>query len=91
MRFLAVPLAFALVLALAAPGRAQNEDTVLVEPDRVVVRPKTFIDITEVEVRGAMVKPSTVFVHPRGKVKFRNLIELRASFRPELATSPDHL
>jgi hypothetical protein len=75
-------------LALAsAIHLSPDEPQAVVAPDRVVAVKKSFVDMTEAEVRGVVVRPSTVFTHARTRVKFRNLIELRSAFRPELATT----
>lgn len=77
-----VALALAASFALAPDDPAPTH-----EPDRVVAATKTFVDMTEAEIRGVVVKPTTEYLHGRTRVKFRNLIELRATFRPELASS----
>lgn len=75
-------------LALAASfALAPDDPEPIREPDRVVAAPKTFIDMSEAEVRGVVVRPAGEFVRGRSRVKFRNLIELRSTFRPELASS----
>lgn len=77
-------LAFALASSfLLAP----DEPAVAQEPDRVVAAKKTFVDMTEADVRGVVVRPTGEYVRARTRVKFRNLIELRATFRPELVSS----
>lgn len=77
-----------LTLALAASfALAPDDPEPIREPDRVVAAKKTFVDMTEAEIRGVVVKPTTEYLHGRTRVKFRNLIELRATFRPELAAS----
>ncbi len=77
-----------IVLALAGSLHLAPDDPAPVhEPDRVVASKKTFLDMTEADIRGVVVKPTTEYLHGRTRVKFRNLIELRATFRPELASS----
>ncbi|OGQ24721.1 MAG: hypothetical protein A2138_07970 [Deltaproteobacteria bacterium RBG_16_71_12] len=77
---LALALTSSFALAPDDPGMTR-------EPDRVVAAKKSFVDMTEAEVRGIVVRPSGEFLRARTRVKFRNLIELRATFRPELAAS----
>ena len=75
-------------LALAASIHLSPEEPASVaDPERVVVVKKTFLDMTEAEIRGVTVRPTGEYVRARTRVKFRNLIELRGSFRPELAAS----
>ncbi len=77
-----------LALALAASfALAPDDPEPIREPDRVVAAKKTFVDMTDAEIRGVVVKPTTEYLHGRTRVKFRNLIALRATFRPELAAS----
>ena len=77
-----------LALALAASFLLAPDDPApLREPDRVVAVKRTFVDMTEAEIRGVVVAPTGAYLRARTRVKFRNLIELRGTFRPELAAS----
>lgn len=77
-----------IALGLAAAFQlAPDDPTPVQEPDRVVVVKKTFLDMTESEVRGVALRPTGEYVRARTRVKFRTLIELRGTFRPELAGS----
>ena len=49
------------------------------------------LDMTQVDVVGRLEKPAITDVWGTPRVHRKNLIELRASFRPELARSPDKL
>ena len=75
----------ALALALAAPALA--EDTVVEESDKVVYNKKTVIDFSDVNIEGELTKPEGSYIKNRKKTRFRNLIELRGNFRPELKRS----
>lgn len=75
----------ALAFALAAPALAQ--DTVVEEADKVVYNKKTVIDFSDVNIEGELTKPEGSYIKNRKKTRFRNLIELRGNFRPELKRS----
>jgi hypothetical protein len=78
-------LAIALSLILAAPVLAQ--DTTVQEDDKVVFNKKTVIDFSDVNIEGELTKPEGSYIKNRKKTRFRNLIELRGNFRPELKRS----
>ncbi len=75
----------AVALALSAPAFA--EDTVVEEADKVVYNKKTVIDFSDVNIEGELTKPEGSYIKNRKKTRFRNLIELRGNFRPELKRS----
>lgn len=75
----------AIALALSAPAFAQ--DTVVEESDKVVYNKKTVIDFSDVNIEGELTKPEGSYIKNRKKTRFRNLIELRGNFRPELKRS----
>ena len=75
----------AVVLALAVPAFA--EDTVVEEADKVVYNKKTVIEFSDVNIEGELTKPEGSYIKNRKKTRFRNLIELRGNFRPELKRS----
>lgn len=77
--------AIAVALALAAPSLA--EDAVVEESDKVVYNKKTVIDFSDVNIEGELTKPEGSYIKNRKKTRFRNLIELRGNFRPELKRS----
>ena len=52
---------------------------------------RTNVIFTDAEIEGAMKGPSGTIYVARKKVGFRNLIELRSNFRPELSSSKDGL
>lgn len=80
-----------LLLALApSPALAQAPEIVQ-EPDRVVTAKKSVVDFTGVNVIGDLERPGGQLIWSRPKTKFRNLIELRSNFRPELARSASKL
>ena len=86
-----------LVMALATPVAAQNEDKkaagprVVQEPDKVVVRKRTVIDFNDVTVEGELTKPEGSYLLNRNKTRFQSLIRLRDNFNPELQKSADNL
>jgi hypothetical protein len=77
-----------LIAALfAAPAAFAQEDTVIEEGDKVVFQKKTMIDFSDVNIDGELTKPEGSYITNRKKTRFRNLIELRGNFRPELSRS----
>ena len=78
-------LVVVLVLGLALPAAAQ--DNVIQEGDRVEYNKKTMIDFSDVNIEGELTKPEGSYIKNRKKTRFRNLIELRGNFRPELKRS----
>lgn len=88
MRSLSVPLVLALALAL--PAAAQP--VAPTEPAPTIVYAKTSaVEFIGVDVVGTLQMPTGTFTVVPGARKFRNLIELRANFRPELARSASRL
>lgn len=83
-------VAFALLVVLAAPS-AFAEDTVIQEGDKTVFNKKTVIDFSDVSIEGELTKPEGSYIKNRKKTRFRNLIELRGNFRPELQRSASAL
>jgi hypothetical protein len=84
---------FALVIALAVPAAAQTPiGPSSEEPPPTVVHLKTTALIfTDSYIQGELTRPNDSYLHARGKTRFRNLIELRGNFRPELARSASKL
>lgn len=78
------------VFALAVPALAQDT-TYVQESDKTVYNKKTVIDFSDVNIEGELTKPEGSYVKNRKKTRFRNLIELRGNFRPELARSVSKL
>ncbi len=74
---------------LSLPAAAQ--DTAVVEADRTVYNKKTVIDFSDVSIEGELTKPEGSYIKNRKKTRFRNLIELRGNFRPELSRSVSKL
>lgn len=91
-------LAFALALTATTSALAQTSTTPPTPPTppdegRVEVRAaaRTVVDFTDAKITGVRDAPNgVIFMIPK-KPKVRNLIELRANFRPELSTSPAQL
>lgn len=88
MKKLIAVLTFALV-AGALPAGAQ--DKVIEEGDKTVFNKKTVIDFSDVNIEGELTKPEGSYIKNRKKTRFRNLIELRGNFRPELKRSASAL
>ena len=79
-------IAVAFALSLAA-GPALAQDKVIEEGDKTVFNKKTVIDFSDVNIEGELTKPEGSYIKNRKKTRFRNLIELRGNFRPELKRS----
>ena len=82
-------LALLALIAFAAPSFAQ--DKVVEEGDKTVFNKKTVIDFSDVSIEGELTKPEGSYIKNRKKTRFRNLIELRGNFRPELKRSVSSL
>lgn len=74
-------------LAQGAPAPASPDEPKV----EVRYRARTVIEIGPVDIQGAVKGPVGDIYVARKKVGFRNLIELRSNFRPELAVSGSHL
>lgn len=75
---------------LLASG-AMAQDNVIDEGDRVEYQKSTVIDFSDVSIEGELTKPEGSYIKNRKKTRFRNLIELRGNFRPELQRSVSNL
>ncbi len=78
-------------VALFVSGAAIAQDNVVEEPDRVEYNKKTVIDFSDVNIEGELTKPEGSYIKNRKRTKFRNLIELRGNFRPEMRRSVSKL
>jgi uncharacterized protein YdeI (BOF family) len=83
-------LALVVLISLAAPA-AFAQDNVVEEGDKTVYNKKTVIDFSDVNIEGELTKPEGSYIKNRKKTRFRNLIELRGNFRPELKRSVNAL
>ncbi|MEW5855547.1 MAG: hypothetical protein AB2A00_42630 [Myxococcota bacterium] len=82
-----IPLVLAAASLFASlPLLAQEQ-----ESDKVVFKKKTVIDFSDVTIEGELTKPEGSYLVNRKKTKFKNLIQVRADFRPELSKSVDNL
>jgi hypothetical protein len=81
-------LVVAVLAVFAAPALAQDAQ---VEADKTVYSKKTVIDFSDVQIDGELTKPEGSYIKNRKKTRFRNLIELRGNFRPELSRSVSKL
>ena len=84
---LALALSFALVGGAVGVHAQEKQDTVIQEADKTVYNKKTVIDFSDVSIEGELTKPEGSYIKNRKKTRFRNLIELRGNFRPELKRS----
>ena len=82
-----IALATATLIATLGAGAAAAQDTVSEEADRVEYQKKTVIDFSDVNIEGELTKPEGSYIKNRKRTRFRNLIELRGNFRPELKRS----
>ena len=77
--------------ALLVSSAAMAQDKTINEADRVEYNKKTVIDFSDVNIDGELTKPEGSYIKNRKRTKFRNLIELRGNFRPELRRSVSKL
>lgn len=84
--------AVVLVVAFAVPAVAVGQtETVVQEPDRVVVDRDARVDFSEVPIIGGPKGSGIRVVTGDYKPTFKNLIQLRVSFNAELNRSVDNL
>jgi hypothetical protein len=76
---------------LALGQAALAQDNVIQEEDRTEFQKKTVIDFSDVNIEGELTKPEGSYIKNRKRTKFRNLIQLRGNFRPELSRSVEAL
>lgn len=75
---------------LLLPGLAgAEEDEVVREADREIVRKQTRLDFNESRIDGELTGPEGGYVPGTGRIRFKSLIELRQDFHQELQTSVD--
>ena len=77
--------------ALLSSGAAMAQDRVIEEEDRTEFQKKTVIDFSDVNIEGELTKPEGSYIKNRKATKFRNLIDLRGNFRPEMRRSVSKL
>lgn len=77
-------------LAASTSALAQTPAPPPTEEPKVEVRysTRTVLDFSYTYVEGELKRPDGSYTVAKKKPNFRNLIELRSNFRPELATSP---
>jgi hypothetical protein len=77
---------------LAGPALAEDvegEREVVREADREIVKRRTHLDFNDTEIDGQLIGPEEDYIPGQGRIRFRNLIELRQDFHRELQTSVD--
>ena len=84
-------LTIAAVALLCATSAFGQTEKIVQEPDQVVVRTKTSIDFTQVQIDVEITRPSGTYVPVRTPSIFPNLIKIRGSFAPELQKSVDSI
>ena len=82
---------FTVATALLGASAVVAQDNVITEADRVEYQKKTVIDFSDVNIDGELTKPEGSYIKNRKRTSFRNLIELRGNFRPELRRSVSKL
>ena len=84
-----VLVAFAIITfaLFSIPAELQAQEA----EDRVEYEKKTVLDFSDVNIQGELKKPEGSYIKNRSKTRFRNLIELRGNFRPELSRSVSKL
>ncbi len=70
-------------LLIASTGFSQDAEADV----KIEYQKKTVIDFSDVNIEGELKKPEGSYIQNRKRTKFRNLIELRGNFRPELRRS----
>jgi hypothetical protein len=76
---------------LASQSALAQDENVVQEADREEFQKKTIIDFSDVNIEGELTKPEGSYIKNRKSTKFRNLIQLRGNFRPELSRSVEAL
>jgi len=76
------------LLGVPALALAQEESEVSggtkTAAETVSYKKRTVIDFSDVTIEGELTKPEGSYLVNRKKTRFKNLIEVRAHFRPEL-------
>ncbi len=67
------------------------QDNIIQEEDTVKFNKKTVIDFSDVNIEGELTKPEGSYIKQKKKTRFRNLIDMRGNFVPELSRSMSKL
>jgi hypothetical protein len=59
--------------------------------DQVVVKKRTLVDFSDVNIQGELRKPEGDFYGSRKRTRFNKLIRVRPNFVPEILLSTDNL
>ncbi len=89
-RHLVAALVLAGTTAIAGAAFAQTE-TVVQEPDRVVVQSTTIIDFSAVDIEGTISEAGGGYVLAPPRASFASMIPVRGNFVPELERSVEDL
>lgn len=81
----------ALSLVVSTASAFAQEEKVIREEDRTVVRKKTVIDFSDFSVEGELTKPEGTYVLSKKRTRFDSLIKVRDNFQRELQSSADNL
>ena len=79
-----------MTMLMATSAMAQSE-AAAEPPERIVYRKATTLDFTNAYLEGTLSRPEGAYMISRTKTRFRNLIEMRGHFRPELEQSSNRL
>lgn len=80
-----------LILSVVTGGSIASAQESTQEADKTVYKKKTVIDFSDVTIEGELVKPEGSYLVNRKKTRFKNLIQIRGDFRPELRQSLENL
>lgn len=83
--------AIAVALLAASLAYGQPAETVVREPDKVIVRQKTVVDFSQVEIAGELTKPEGSYAIVKRKAAFDTLVKVRDNFAREMRKSVEQL
>lgn len=61
------------------------------EKEKVVIKKRTLIDFSDVNIEGELRKPDGMYFGSRKKTRFKEMIQVRPHFNPEINASMDQL
>jgi len=70
-------------------GAEEEQERVIREPDRQVIRKTTTVDFNETEIDGNLKGPDGSFIPGRERSHFESLLKPRSDFLPELEKSTE--
>lgn len=81
-------MALSVGFALSGGGVAFAQDRVT---EKVVIKKRTLIDFSDVNIEGELRKPDGLYFGSRKKTRFDKMINIRPHFNSEIAASMDQL